>query len=443
MELDFTTCIGIDEEHAKELLVVLPSWIVNRPEIFLHPLRIFYDESMPNFLVEMVTDSLRHPDVKLVPVKANAEMSQRERMLSALTLLAPKIVTTEYLLKIDTDCIAASRGKGWCDESIMGGPLNAFVASPWGYTKPADAISILDAWGNKSPGIMNHPPLDLPGQPGGRAVGTPGRIISYVFFGRTSFLLGAAFMAGERLPLPSQDTYHWYVAKRMGVPFHTVQMKKFGWQHVSGRKLAQTMSNLNLAPDIKSQPYRESICLLLEEFADRCACGGRQATMAEIGVARGETSSYLLQQFPDLKMILIDPWMVHEKASEYHKSGDKEARMDAMQKEESFLTTTSNVGFAWDRVKMVRKQSLAAVHDIADGSLDVCFIDGDHTYQAVVDDLAAWWPKVKAGGYLAGHDFPHRRYKGVEQAVKEFTAADSRLILKLLPGTVFAIKKPS
>jgi predicted O-methyltransferase YrrM len=40
----------------------------------------------------------------------------------------------------------------------------------------------------------------------------------------------------------------------------------------------------------------------------------------------------------------------------------------------------------------------------ATASLDFVFIDGDHGYQSVLDDIRAWLPKVKDGGWLGGHD---------------------------------------
>lgn len=52
-----------------------------------------------------------------------------------------------------------------------------------------------------------------------------------------------------------------------------------------------------------------------------------------------------------------------------------------------------------------------------DRSLDFVFIDGDHSYEGVTRDLAAWYPKIKQGGVLAGHDYawtPH-----IQQAVSE------------------------
>lgn len=47
------------------------------------------------------------------------------------------------------------------------------------------------------------------------------------------------------------------------------------------------------------------------------------------------------------------------------------------------------------------------------------FIDADHSYQAVREDLRAWWPLVTPGGVLAGHDH-QPDFPGVERAVREF-----------------------
>ena len=44
---------------------------------------------------------------------------------------------------------------------------------------------------------------------------------------------------------------------------------------------------------------------------------------------------------------------------------------------------------------------------VADGSLAFCYIDAAHDYESVRRDLAAWGPKVKTGGMMAGHDAQH------------------------------------
>ncbi len=40
-----------------------------------------------------------------------------------------------------------------------------------------------------------------------------------------------------------------------------------------------------------------------------------------------------------------------------------------------------------------------------DKSIDFVFIDGDHSYDAVIKDIKAWLPKIKTGGILSGHDY--------------------------------------
>lgn len=55
-----------------------------------------------------------------------------------------------------------------------------------------------------------------------------------------------------------------------------------------------------------------------------------------------------------------------------------------------------------------------------DGSVDFCYIDADHSYDFIVADLKAWYPKVKPGGVLSGHDYKSLKKCGVERAVNEF-----------------------
>jgi glycosyltransferase involved in cell wall biosynthesis len=59
-------------------------------------------------------------------------------------------------------------------------------------------------------------------------------------------------------------------------------------------------------------------------------------------------------------------------------------------------------------------------------SVDFCFIDGDHAYESVRADLNAWWPKIRPGGTMAGHDYqqPAPWLAGVTLAVDEFFGAD-------------------
>jgi hypothetical protein len=49
--------------------------------------------------------------------------------------------------------------------------------------------------------------------------------------------------------------------------------------------------------------------------------------------------------------------------------------------------------------------SMQAAPLIADGSLGMVYIDAEHSYQSVRDDILLWRPKIRKGGILAGHDY--------------------------------------
>eukprot|EP00913_Durusdinium_trenchii_P028263 g26492.t2 len=54
------------------------------------------------------------------------------------------------------------------------------------------------------------------------------------------------------------------------------------------------------------------------------------------------------------------------------------------------------------------------------GFVDFVFVDGSHAYEDVFLDLRVWWPKVRPGGVMAGHDY-NAPNPGVVAAVNEFT----------------------
>lgn len=70
-------------------------------------------------------------------------------------------------------------------------------------------------------------------------------------------------------------------------------------------------------------------------------------------------------------------------------------------------------------VKIIRKFSGAASQDFKDGSVDFVFIDANHNYDPVRADIAAWLPKVRSGGIIAGHDYTAWNWPGVKKAVDE------------------------
>lgn len=56
-------------------------------------------------------------------------------------------------------------------------------------------------------------------------------------------------------------------------------------------------------------------------------------------------------------------------------------------------------------IKLITSEAVAYAANFPDGSVDLCFIDTDHRTEAVAKTIDAWWPKIKIGGVLCGHDY--------------------------------------
>ena len=86
-----------------------------------------------------------------------------------------------------------------------------------------------------------------------------------------------------------------------------------------------------------------------------------------------------------------------------------------------FLKNTKSVQSI---VNPIRLTSTEASNLYADNSLDFVFIDANHSYEFIKDDIKHWYPKVKKGGILAGHDY-WSDWPGVIQAVDEFISKNN------------------
>jgi len=141
-----------------------------------------------------------------------------------------------------------------------------------------------------------------------------------------------------------------------------------------------------------------------------------------VGVFDGWTSEVLLRTFPDLRLWLVDAWKPYNDDSHMGKQ-DRDYFQRAF--EETMFWTK----FAEDRRFTLRESSPSAAVRFHEGSLDFVFIDADHRYEAVRDDIRAWWPKLRSGGALCGHDYAIHRdgdgIWGVQRAVDEFAKSQS------------------
>jgi predicted O-methyltransferase YrrM len=70
------------------------------------------------------------------------------------------------------------------------------------------------------------------------------------------------------------------------------------------------------------------------------------------------------------------------------------------------------------QVQFIKKTSEEAVKDIAE-LLDFVYIDGNHRYEYAKKDIKLYYPLVKHGGVIGGHDYVFWK-NGVVRAVSEF-----------------------
>lgn len=130
----------------------------------------------------------------------------------------------------------------------------------------------------------------------------------------------------------------------------------------------------------------------------------------ECGAWLGKSSSYLCDIAKErIKVFIVDSW----KGSISELSTHQRLALET----DIFNIFMENMGER--KFTPIRKPSNEAAMDFNDGSCDVVYIDMEHTYEAVIKDIELWLPKVKSGGYLAGHDYDPRLHPGVVQAVNE------------------------
>jgi hypothetical protein len=150
---------------------------------------------------------------------------------------------------------------------------------------------------------------------------------------------------------------------------------------------------------------------LYASLVERLAPG---AHVVEVGGWKGQSAAFMGVEIANsgkaIQFDVVDTWLGTKNEPEHQNDPDvKNGRLF-----ETFLTHTEPVRA---HVRPVRLASVEAAATYPDASLDAVFLDGDHSTEAVVADCQAWWPKVKPGGILAGHD---RGWPSVQKAVHAF-----------------------
>ncbi len=191
-----------------------------------------------------------------------------------------------------------------------------------------------------------------------------------------------------------------------------------------------------LARLVEASPWSDHVPHLIKLVAQ---AGAWPLRGVEVGVGWGYGAAGLLAFVPQIALhVMVDTWWTVWPSHRYFKSQDAGAKVDlatfARMHGEALATTE----FAGRRRRIVRSNSAEAALAYAGAGLDYAFIDGDHSVEGVTIDLKAWWPALRSGALIVGHDWG--RF-GVEAAVRGFGVWRTEDI-GLHPESLWSARKP-
>lgn len=135
--------------------------------------------------------------------------------------------------------------------------------------------------------------------------------------------------------------------------------------------------------------------------------------IVEIGSWKGRSTSVfcIATEKKDVDIYCVDTW----EGSEEHKDIDTSILFDEFKKN---LQKTNSL----NRINIQRGKSteISKLHE--NESCDIIFVDAAHDYENVKADILHWYPKLKKGGIMIGHDYPDptaNDFQGVKDAVNE------------------------
>lgn len=126
-------------------------------------------------------------------------------------------------------------------------------------------------------------------------------------------------------------------------------------------------------------------------------------TVVEVGVGWGGYSKFLLDSCPQVTTLYaIDSWGMEGFGAEFRPASY-----------EGTVEKLTPFGSRAIIIKLPSEQGALQVPEL----VDFVYIDGEHSESAVLIDCTTWWPKIKVGGIMSGHDW---HIGGVRSAVEKF-----------------------
>lgn len=153
---------------------------------------------------------------------------------------------------------------------------------------------------------------------------------------------------------------------------------------------------------------------VFETREDMMMALGESLVIAEIGVFRGDFSKFIHKNLNPKELYLIDIFEGHMG------SGDKNGENMVFVQLETEFVKLKNYFEKEQNVHIKKIKSFEFLRQIEKDFFDVIYVDADHEYNSVKQELDLALDKVKTNGFICGHDYVSPRFAGVVKAVNEF-----------------------
>jgi predicted O-methyltransferase YrrM len=150
----------------------------------------------------------------------------------------------------------------------------------------------------------------------------------------------------------------------------------------------------------------------------------------EVGSWKGKSTAYIgveiINSKKNIKCYAVDTWEGSPGVHDYD---------DYVKTNTLYQLFLSNISSLKDVIIPIKNTSVEAAKQFKNNSIDVVYIDANHEYEYIKEDIHTWYPKVKPGGIISGHDY---LFPGVYKAVHEYFPFD----LKEYTGNCWVYRKP-
>ena len=139
----------------------------------------------------------------------------------------------------------------------------------------------------------------------------------------------------------------------------------------------------------------------------------------ELGTFEGLQAWFILNRWAGKKLYTIDAYSQQDVT--INKDYDPDMNRDEKGQTEAYNIAFNRLKPFGDRVEMIRAFTHDASFFFKDDSLDFVYVDANHTYDAVIQDMTDWYSKIKLGGLLLGDDYDSPNHQDVIDAVNDWT----------------------